>query len=211
MVIISSVLLLLLLLYDLYAKYNGHKRYTKPLLLPCIILLYLWLSYTMHKQIHILEIIALLSGWAGDVLLLSKKDGFLFAGLVSFLAGHIVYILLFFSFCSLGFSPTLFCAIVLYAIYGWILYKRIAVHVPKPFKAPVIIYLFVILSMSCTAGLLYHSISFLSWLMIWGGSLLFVASDTLVAIEKFCNPNIRGVMELYVPAQVLLMIGVLLL
>lgn len=208
---IISIALLLFWFYDLYAKYNGHTRFSKPLLLPSVIFLYLYFSYTLHKPIFLLEIVALLFGWAGDVLLLSKKDGFLFAGLVSFLAGHVAYILLFFSFCSLGFSPTLFCAIVLYAIYGWILYKRIAVHVPKQFKAPVIIYLFVILSMSCTAGLLYHSISFLSWLMIWGGSLLFVASDTLVAIEKFCNPNIRGVMELYVPAQVLLMIGVLLL
>ena len=211
MTIILSIALLLLWFFDLYAKYNGHKRYTKPLLLPCIILLYLWLSYTMHKQIHILEIIALLLGWAGDVLLLSKKDSFLLAGLLSFLAGHVVYLALFFSFYLPTFSFTTICAVVLYGIYGWILYKRIVPHVPHIFQIPVIVYLFVILSMSCAAGLLYQNVHFLSWLLIWSGSLLFVASDTLVAIEKFMNPDIHGVMELYVPAQVLIMIGVLLI
>lgn len=211
MTIILSIALLLLWFFDLYAKYNGHKRYTKPLLLPCIILLYLWLSYTMHKQIHILEIIALLSGWAGDVFLLSRKDSFLLAGLISFLAGHIVYLILFFSFYLPTISVTTLCAIILYGIYGFILYKRIVPHVPLKFQIPVIIYLFVILSMSCAAGLLYQNVHFLSWLLIWSGSLLFVASDTLVAIEKFINPDIHGVMELYVPAQVLIMIGVLLI
>lgn len=209
MVIISSVLLLLLWLYDLYAKYNGHKRITKPTLVPLIIVLYITITNMLHKEIHLLEIIALLLGWAGDVLLLSKKDSFLLAGLLSFLAGHVVYLVLFFSFYLPTFSFTTICAVVLYGIYGWILYKRIVPHVPHIFQIPVIVYLFVILSMSCAAGLLYQNVHFLSWLLIWSGSLLFVASDTLVAIEKFMNPDIHGVMELYVPAQVLLMAGVL--
>lgn len=209
MTIILSTALLLLWFYDLYAKYSGYKRFSKSLLLPCIILLYVYLLHTLHKQVHLLEIIALLFGWAGDVLLLSKKDSFLLAGLLSFLAGHVVYLVLFFSFYLPTISVTTLCAIILYGIYGFILYKRIVPHVPLKFQIPVIIYLFVILSMSCAAGLLYQNVHFLSWLLIWSGSLLFVASDTLVAIEKFINPDVRGVMELYVPAQVLLMMGVL--
>lgn len=208
---IISIALLVLWFYDLYAKYNGLVRCTKPLLLPSIILLYICISHVLQKPIYLLEIIALLFGWAGDGLLLSKKDSFLFTGLISFLAGHVVYLLLFLSFYKHVFSLAAVCAIVLYVIYGWLLYKRLAVFVPKQFKIPVIIYLFVILSMSCAAGLLHHSVSQFSWLLIWTGSLFFVASDTLVAIEKFSNPDIHGVMELYVPAQVLLMLGVLLL
>lgn len=206
---IISIALLLFWFYDLYAKYNGHTRFSKPLLLPSVIFLYLYFSYTLHKPIFLLEIVALLFGWAGDVLLLSKKDGFLFAGLVSFLAGHVAYILLFFSLYMSSLSFTATCAIILYGIYGWILYKRIVPYVPHKFQIPVIAYLIIILSMSCAAGLLYQGVHFLCWVLIWSGSLLFVASDTLVAIEKFMNPDIHGVMELYVPAQVLLMAGVL--
>ena len=211
MSILFSVVLLAFWVYDLYAKYNGHKRYTKPVLLPCIILLYVCLSFCFDRRVHVLEIAALFLGWAGDVLLLTKKDSFLLAGLVSFLSGHMMYLILFFSLYLPSFSYTTLCAVILYGIYGWILYKRIVVHVPHKFKIPVIVYLFVILSMSCAAGLLHHGVSLLSWILIWGGSLLFVASDTLVAIEKFMNPDIHGVMELYVPAQVLLMAGVLII
>lgn len=37
--------------------------------------------------------------------------------------------------------------------------------------------------------------------------MVFMVSDTLVAFEKFVNPDLKGVMETYVPAQMLLMCG----
>jgi len=66
--------------------------------------------------------------------------------------------------------------------------------------------------MSAMALNRYKAVSFKSFYIVFSGSLLFVISDTLIALDKFLMPipNDRiFVMSTYIVAQFLIMKGIL--
>ncbi len=116
----------------------------------------------------------------GDVLLEASPELFAF-GLISFLIAHINYIIAFFGRekkASLGITALLF-------VYGGVLYYILYPTLGK-LAIPVLFYVIVILSMVWRAFAQRKFDSFALFALV--GSLFFVFSDSLIALNKFYMP-----------------------
>jgi len=120
---------------------------------------------------------------AGDVALLWPKEGFL-PGLVSFLLAHGAYLVAFTRVQRLAAWPPAF---VVYAgVAGavlWLLWPA----VPAALQVPVLAYVVFLAAMAAQAAVLWRRGSARGGLLALGGAL-FMASDALLATNKFAGP-----------------------
>ncbi len=179
---------------------------TKVLLIPFL------MAWAFRVCPNALLLWALFFGWFGDVLLI-KKDQTLFLrlGLFSFLVGHIVYIFLFLSRTAVfpGVVPILLI-FSFYAGFGLGMFGFIRKGL-GPLVIPVGGYIFTISLMSASALSFSLSDGGMAW-WSFAGSLLFLLSDSLLAIRLFRCPfsyDSFFVMTTYIPAQFLLVLGIL--
>jgi uncharacterized membrane protein YhhN len=192
------------LILDCRQKYHHQKRWFKGLLMPVVIVLYTFLFHTFQP----LQMLGMIGGWLGDLFLLREEKPYFLAGCLSFMAGHIFYGVLYLHEIRLAVFPLWsLLAVPVYVCYALGVYHHLKPHIPSDFRIYAFLYMFFITLMSFTALCRIRSVPMLSWSLTWIGSLVFMASDTLVAYEKFVNPEVRGIIETYVPAQVLLMLG----
>lgn len=121
---------------------------------------------------------ALFGSLCGDILLdLPYANLFIF-GLVAFLLAHLFYTVLFFRYAKSpdGFSKGIMAGLVLFAgLMIWIFRG-----IPPALYGPVVLYIGVIITMSIGALLVPAENRYLLW-----GALLFIASDVVLAINKF--------------------------
>lgn len=181
------------------------RRITKCMLMPLLALSYLLFARSASPLI----VAAILSGFAGDVVLLFRPHRWAFhAGIVAFAAGHAFYIVSFlraipqlpqwYVFVLLGIF-TFACAISLLRF----LWKGI----PARLRPPGFLYMLVIGSMASSSLIFaFSGASPLRFLAAIGG-FLFIVSDTTLAIDAFYRPvrhrNII-VMSTYILAQSLI-------
>ncbi len=179
-----------------------------------------FLNYVDKKDSKIvrLTLFAFAFSWLGDVLLMFGDKEFMFflMGLVAFLIAQIFYISLFLRTINIsGNSPFLKRKpfwILFYIVYGFIVYILLFNHLNEILRIAVFIYMTVLLGMSVMAlnrfGIGYPN----SFTLVFAGSLFFVFSDTMIAINKFLVPvPFEGiiVMSTYITAQYLIMRGIL--
>ena len=121
---------------------------------------------------------ALFGSVCGDILLdLPYANLFIF-GLVAFLVAHLCYTVLFFRYAKSpdGFAKVMMAGLVLFAgVMIWI-FRGIA----PALYGPVVLYIVVIITMSIAALLVPAENRLLFW-----GALLFIASDVVLAFNKF--------------------------
>jgi uncharacterized membrane protein YhhN len=121
---------------------------------------------------------ALLGSVSGDILLdLPSTKVFIF-GLVAFLVGHLFYTVLFFRHAKRpdGFDKLMIAALVVLAgVMIWI-FRGIT----PALYGPVVLYILVIITMSIGALLVPAENR-----MLFMGALLFIASDVVLAVNKF--------------------------
>jgi len=215
--IIFLVLFFIFLAIHLIGEWleNAKIRYiTKPPLVPLLILFYIF--SIIPGFLNWIFILGLFFGFLGDVfLMLGREEKWFMYGLSSFLVGHIFYIITFglsivniLAFPWWGFflviPEILAVAFVLIKIKGKMGDLRI----------PTLIYVAVISLMSFFAALrltTYQIISF-SFLLPWIGSILFIISDGIIALDKFDKhiPHDRFlVMITYGLAQYLITQGII--
>jgi alkenylglycerophosphocholine/alkenylglycerophosphoethanolamine hydrolase len=129
---------------------------------------------------------------AGDVFLMIPRDFFIF-GLVSFLLGHIAYII------GLNNQPPYFnllgaALVVLLGIYMWWLYPKLVAGLNSKGKAslriPVLIYALVISIMVYSAWMSWTRSGWQAQasLAVSLGAVLFFISDSILAWDRFVNP-----------------------
>lgn len=190
----------------------------KPLIMIWIGGYFLQNAKNIDKKVVQLAVFAFAFSWLGDILLMFGEQGFIFfiLGLVSFLVSQIGYIFLFLRTINLsGKKPFLKkkpYLLIGYIAYGLIVYTLLYDHLDEVLKIAVFIYMVALLGMSSMALNRHgngHPISF-SYIFI--GSLLFVLSDTMIAINKFvvAIPD-QGILILttYICAQFLIVRGLL--
>lgn len=154
---------------------------------------------------------ALLFSFFGDLFMeFSKEEAFFTAGLGSFLIGHIFYILSFYSQINKFAVPRyLLIFLLAYIGYGIYIYRILNVQ-DRKLSIPVILYCGAILLMSFLALLRMKSVSTVSFILTYIGSLLFIASDSILAYNKF-NKKVRHsglwIMSTYGFAQLLIVAG----
>jgi len=190
----------------------------KPLLLIWIGGYFLLNAKHIDKKIVQLAVFAFAFSWVGDVLLIFGEKQFIFfvLGLASFLVAQLGYIFLFRRTITLsGKKPFLKkkpYLLIAYIAFGLVVYTILYNQLDAVLRMAVFVYMVALLGMSSMALNRFgngHPISF-SYIFI--GSLLFVLSDTLIAINKFLVPiPYEGVliMTTYICAQYLIMRGLL--
>lgn len=184
----------------------------KALLMP-ILALYLWngIEEKSKNNLFLLGILALTFSYAGDIILMIPGNNPLFfiCGLCSFLVAHLFYTKLFTSLSPL--SNNIIRKNLIWII-GIILFLTafLAYLVPKidsALKIPVIAYALVICTMLFSAVNIKERIEKGPHHMILVGAILFVLSDSILALNKF-DSSFQGmtfmhalVMITYISAQ----------
>lgn len=170
----------------IWATYTGGPllRYLfKPLTTALILLTALTLLDPVSHLYRILIGGGLLFSLAGDVFLMLPDDFFLW-GLVSFLVAHVFLIAAFFEQIGLQIHGHL---LILFTLYGVLLLYRLWPHVGA-LRLPVLVYALVLLIMGWQAGERWWTVRSASALLAMVGALLFIASDSILALDKFRAP-----------------------
>lgn len=156
-------------------------------------------------------VLALVFGWAGDVLLVRISNIMWFRfGLASFLIGHICYCIAMFGFMHPINVPVLVISVIVALSFCFIAYR--AVKPSKQMKIPVIAYEVIIMVMAVFAFQLFlvqiNAGNVMFGALVFAGSICFVISDTLLALKTFRRVKIYfGVMVFYIAAQLLITLG----
>jgi len=148
----------------------------------CLALICLWNVKGIQGKFLFL---GLLCSGAGDVTLDIDRVGLFRLGLVFFLLAHALYIAAFSR--EFQFNKSRLPIVVALFIYALILgiILKIAPENPIPAKTliPVMGYLITITLMAIFAAFISEE-----WLIIFCGAVVFMISDTIIAINKFLHP-----------------------
>lgn len=162
-----------------------------------------------------LLVAALLLSAAGDAFLAQDGERAFLGGLASFLLAHLAYVALFVTAGSgleiLSVQPWRLALPVLATLAALVLFARLMPAVGPALRAPVAVYVAAIVAMMWTSATLPVPI-------VMVGAALFLASDAILAMEKFlltpASPHRRwagpAVWVLYWLAQVTITLGFLL-
>jgi uncharacterized membrane protein YhhN len=139
------------------------------------------------QQGHWLLVSALALSAAGDLFLSRPGEKAFLAGLASFLAAHVAYIALFATIggglAVLLDAPWRGALAAVLVVYGLIMLVLLWRRIGPELRIPVAVYIVAILGMGISALTLDAPLVII-------GALLFMASDTLLATEKFLLPAI---------------------
>ncbi len=196
------------------ALFNSLVILTKPLLLLLLGILYYLQSGKLNKAHRNFMLAALSFSWLGDVLLLFQQNeaGFFLAGLISFLAAHLCYILAF-GKTSVHHTQSVIrqqpWLVLLFAAYGLLFFFFISQGLGS-LLIPVLVYMLVILLMGIAALNRFRRVEYHSFLLVFAGAMSFMLSDSLLAINKFATPFAMAgflIMVTYIAAQYLIVKG----
>jgi uncharacterized membrane protein YhhN len=216
--ILLAVLYFLIAIFHIISSYRfpGLPAYIlKTLIIPVLAVILITNIRQNWNSTHILIFAALFFSWAGDVLLQTKAHhaSMFIPGLIAFFLAHIMYMTVFFSTPGESMKH----GSVVWQLLPLILYGTILVLILYndlgSMKVPVILYAIVILTMVFAAITRYGKVELQSYLLVLAGAILFVISDSALAINKFSHPfNSSGlvVMSTYVVAQFMIVAGYIL-
>jgi uncharacterized membrane protein YhhN len=192
-------------LFSIILQKNDLNSTTKPLLL---LILFLYYVFTINNK-NKLVLVAIMLSWLGDVLLLFQQRNELFftLGLASFLIAQLCYAIYFTKQLKdrKTFSKIILFAVGAYAIgFYFLLLPKLG-----DMQIPVLIYA---LSISCMLiAALQFATDNKNYIVCAIGALLFVASDSILGINKFHTTFDSAsflIMLTYGLAQLFLIIGI---
>ncbi|MCF6356163.1 MAG: lysoplasmalogenase [Draconibacterium sp.] len=190
----------------------------KPFILIWIGGYFLMHAKNIDTKVVRLAMFAFIFSWFGDMLLMFSEIDFIYfmVGLVSFLIAQIFYIFLFLRTINIsGKMPFLKKKpfwLIAYIAFGLIVYTVLYSHLDAVLRIAVFVYMVALLSMSAMALNRFGNGHPISFSLVFIGSLLFVLSDTMIALNKFLAPiPYEGIliMTTYISAQYLIMRGLL--
>lgn len=201
------IVFVLLDILFIYFRENEMRWISKPLLMPVLMLLFYVSSKRKNGTQFYLILAALFLSWCGDVLL---QANFFIPGLVSFLLAHVCYIIYFKKTGNrkglLQMRPLIAIPVLLYVI---LLLLYLFPHLQE-LKIPVVVYSITIGVMLLMAINTRQQINNRPSHFFIIGALLFVISDSLLAINLFVEQHLElslSVMATYAAAQFLIVNG----
>lgn len=210
--IVLYALVICIHLFACYTQKTTLRAFTKPLLMPLLILC----AFLENQSVlPALLLLSLLFGWFGDVaLLFSKKIWSLPLGILFFSIGHILYIPQLLSGSVLpNFFPTVLLIFIVVILLSYQLVKKILSHFEGIIQKCIFVYMLIILAMMIAALCQFFGRIALDTTLCALGSLFFVISDSTLATELYGGSSSKKsfiVMSTYIAAQTLLTIGLLL-
>ena len=188
----------------------------KPALIVVLMIYYVLMNGETDQPLSRTLLIALFFSWSGDLLLMKSDELFFIFGLVSFLISHVFYIFTFRQFREEDDTESLHGLQKVRFAFPIILYGTGLVIILLPhlgeLVTPVIIYALVLTLMVLNALFRYKRTEASSFTLVFGGAVLFMISDSLLAINKFLEPiHYSGIwiMSTYISAQFLIVRGLL--
>ena len=187
LIILLAVLLLTALLY--FEKQANHKAVLpiKTLLSGLFIITAVLEAHPLPGYFYLL-LIGLIFCLGGDICLALPRERMFLYGLISFLLGHVFYIIAFFYVAHLNSWTWLgsgLCAVLSGGIYFWLRPHLGSMNVP------VLGYVIIITLMVAGAWSVFGSVH-LAWdgrLLVFIGALGFYVSDVFVARNRFIKPE----------------------
>ena len=186
----------------------------KALIIPILIVFFKVTVRNENTISHWLIFAALLFSWAGDVALgiTRHQETMFMTGLVCFLLTHVLYVIVFLRTPGKNLPPDkFFYSVIPVLLYGimllYILYDDLG-----EMKIPVIIYTSVILAMVAAAINRIEKVNRTSFYLVLIGAVLFLSSDSMLAINKFSSPfpfSSPLIMLTYIAGQYLIVMGYL--
>ncbi len=233
------VFLILNALVEFYSEWIGFDTLTtitKPLLLPSLMAYFALSVNGVWKHHHKLLCAALIFSWIGDVSLMLTPDSntdfsligiapskyYFLLGLSSFLVNHL-FLMRVYRTSVHSTTPTFFQQSKIYFLPFLVFYVvMIAVIIPPLLSndekslaaAPVVVYAGVITTMATFALNRYGKVNNRSFWMVWIGALLFVFSDSVIALNFLAFPGVIPnagfvIITTYFAAELLIVQGVL--
>lgn len=178
------------------------ETYAKPMLLTLLAVVYL----VSVKKPNFWYVLGMFFCFLGDVLLMFKGANFFIYGIAAFLLAHVVYIKI-----TAGFLPreltskmitSAFPFVFFFAILMYLIYENLG-----EMLIPVVVYGVTISTFGSVAFLNYREEKSTENLWLFIGAIIFILSDSLIALNKFYQPNeVYGVsiMITYILAQFLI-------
>lgn len=184
----------------------------KALIMPLLIVILMVNLWKENTGKHRLFILALVFSWAGDIALaFTRQNEMMFiTGLLCFLVTQLLYFIVFFftPVRSYAVRKSAFSLLPVYAFGAAILFYMF--DDLGELRIPVIVYTFVILTMLAGAITRINKVSRISFYLVLFGAVLFVLSDSILAINKFSNPFMEARalnMSTYICGQFLIVMG----
>ena len=191
----------------------------KYITLACLMPMLAWYYFSEcdnpKEKRNVLILLSVLFAWFGDLtmMFLPVCPAMLIPGLLSFLVTHIMYVFIF----STGswkdmLKPVKLLPAILFLAYGVVLYSTIY-NSPKletGMRIPVFIYTLAIVSGIIASLSRYGKVNRKSFFLVFAGVLLFLVSDSCLAINRFVHPffwHYLPTMAPYFTGQFLIVIG----
>ena len=179
---------------------------TKPLIMISIMIFYHLQTKSQRNLQDKLMLIAFFFSLLGDCFLMLSDAKYFMFGLGSFLITHLIYIFVF----TRNILKINLLARVLLLSFSSIMLFVLKDNVSNSMLIPIIIYMITITIMAISAA--ERNTNSYSYRMVLMGAILFVVSDSLIAINKFVIPiqfETILIMGTYVLAQYLICVGFL--
>ncbi len=191
---------------------------TKPVILLSILGMYLEYLHFKGVEPSMLVVLALLTGWLGDMLLMPHGTKWFIGGGVSFLASHLLFI---FAYNESGIRfeaipvQLIISTAVLYAALVAFIFMKLKKHLKKALFYPLLIYLAVNGAMNAFAWfrLMSGGVSLLVRATTGLGAMLFFISDAMLFFVRFdreCPVKSHfAVMLTYALGELLIVLGLM--
>lgn len=215
----KNVLLILYLLLSGIHLYHSWKddakrrALTKPFLLVLLALFYA----VSATDLSLILLLALLTSWLGDVLLIPKGHKWFARGGICFLISHFLFMAIFLPDLSVNVVPWLLL-LVLAPVYFGISLKiihAVAPTTPKGMVKPMGLYLLTNSVMNLLALTRMFTLQTSGGVVAYLGAVLFFVSDcTLFLVRYYRNPDVVfkkhfTVMLTYLAGELLITLGIL--
>lgn len=185
-------------LFSIVLGFEEVRLFTKPLLMLSL-LFYFWKETEGVSHLAIIFIkVALITSFLGDVLLILAEDStasqlWFLGGLGSFLIAQTSYANAFhrlFTDFRQGENSGTSIPLKVYLLPGLFFCLMISLiwsGLPDDLRIPVVVYGIAIATMVGTAMKLENDIAKTSFFLIFSGAILFMCSDSLIALNKFTD------------------------
>lgn len=213
------IIILFYLLFSAVHLYHSWKddakrrAMTKPFLLLLLALFYVCSARSLSWVL----LLALLTSWLGDVLLIPKGHKWFTMGGISFLCSHFLFIAVYIPHVRWEAPPMVLMAAMALVYYGISLkiIRAVRKTTPKIMVVPMYLYLLANSTMNLFALMRLFTLATLGSAVAYAGAVLFFISDcTLFLVRYYSDPNLIfkrhfTVMLTYLAGELLIVLGIL--
>jgi len=213
------LLLAVIVIVELTGRFTDNinlEYFVKPLIM--IWMAVYFMIFRKKKEFTIPVLMAFFFSWLGDnfLMFMRKDEIFFFAGVGGFFFAQLSYIYIFTKYSEHGGRGYMQRNLILgflFIAYGAGIYYLLFPGLEGLMKPIILIYALTLIGMSMMALNRHTRVNHTSFLLVFIGSVLFVISDSMIALNKFYMEfSLAGfwIMITYIAAQYLIMRGLIL-